>query len=327
MALATKTVVSAGSALVDLLAKVDADWPARAGVRPGGMTQVDAAKIDSLLATVPGKPERVSGGSACNTICGLAKIGARARFLGCVGDDERGAFFSEALRAQGVDDRLVEISGGRTGCCLSAVTPDAQRTMFTALEVSGLLCADHLNGSFFDGADLLHLEGYLAFNAPVFRRAVAMAKERGAKVSLDLAAWQVVEACGDLFREVMNNVDILIANEDEAKAFTGKSPAEALEAMAPLAPVVAVKMGAEGALVARGERRISTRGVPVPAVDTTGAGDLWASGFLAGLLSGDTLQESADFASLVGAEIVQTVGAHLPESAWNRLLRRRGGAR
>ncbi len=323
MALASKKVVSVGSALVDLLAMADQDWPERRGFKPGGMVEVGAAKIDELLATTGAEPRQVPGGSACNTVVGLSALGAKCRFLGCVGDDERGGFFVSALRERGGDERLVRVPGGRTGTCLSVVTPDAQRSMFTALEVSGTLRPEHLSPDFFDGADLLHLEGYLAFNEPVFRRAVAMAKERGAQVSLDLAAWQVVDACGDLFRSEMKNVDILIANEDEARRFTGKEPAEALEAMAPLAPVVVVKLGAEGSLVARGDRRIVSKGIAVDAVDTTGAGDLWASGFLSGLLAGDTLQDAADFASLVGAEIVQVVGAHLPESTWARLRRRR----
>ena len=327
MALNEKTVVSAGSALVDLLVRVDAGWPERRGTRPGGMVNVDAAEIDAMLAEIPAAPEQVSGGSACNTIVGLSFLGAKCRFLGCVGDDARGEFFAASLRSRGVEGSLVRVEGARTGTCLSVITPDAQRSMFTALEVSGRLAPEHLSDAFFDSADLLHLEGYLAFNAPAFRRVVAMAAERGARISLDLSAWQCVEACGDLFAEAMKNVDILIANEDEAKAFTGKSAGEALEVMARMAPLAVVKLGAEGARVARGDRRVVSRGIPVEAVDTTGAGDLWASGFLAGVLSGETLQSAADFANLVGSEIVRVVGAHLPRETWERLVRHRNSAR
>jgi sugar/nucleoside kinase (ribokinase family) len=315
-------VVGVGAALVDLLLEESDDFVQSLGSAKGGMTLVEKPQIDLALKKTQNSVKVVPGGSACNTLVGIGKLGGRARMIGRLGQDDLGATFTQGLRHAGVDARLK--SGiADTGRVLSVVTHDAQRTMFTFLGEAAALQPEDIRGEDLADAALVHLEGYLLFNRPVVERILALAQESKVPVCLDLAAFQVVDAMRGFIDEMFakGQIDIVIANEDEARAYTGMGESESLEAFAQKAATAVVKRGAEGVLVARGKERVNAAANRVKALDTTGAGDLWASGFLFGLHHGMGLEGAARLGCQVGAEVVQVMGAVIPESGWERIHR------
>lgn len=315
-------VVGIGSALVDLLSHQDDDFVRTLGSDKGGMTLVDGEFIDRALTAMDSDPSMVPGGSACNTIVGLGRLGTPSRFIGKLGDDKYGREFEQGLRGNRVEPVFAR-SQTPTGRVLSLITPDAQRTMFTYLGASAELAPVDIRKSDLNDAAIVYLEGYLLFNADLTLRCVQAAKEVGAKVCLDLASYTVVRAAGDMLKELVHDyVDILLANEDEAREYTGlEDEGEMLAALASEVEIAALKVGARGSLIAA-EDDVTV--VP-PAgegevIDTTGAGDLWASGFVHGLLSGRTIADSGRIASLCGWEVCRVVGAQIPDEGWQRIL-------
>lgn len=314
-----KKVLGFGAALVDLLANVDDDWICEANVSKGGMNHVDEATLRKLLARTK-NPQVVPGGSACNTIVGVAKLGGKASFVSKVGNDEFGELFARHLEKCGVENRMTK-SSLATGTVLSAVTPDAERTMFTFLGASNDFYASEISPELFDDAGILYLEGYRAYSEECFVKAAQMAHRFGAKVALDFGSFGVVNDCRALFEKLFaaREIDILIANEDEAKTFTGGSEEAALERLSGICEVAVVKLGARGALIAADGKVFRVKSGTAKAIDTTGAGDLWASGFLYGMLSGYSMDRAGTLGSLVANEVVQVVGAQIPESGWERI--------
>lgn len=317
--MAKDTVVGVGAALVDLLIEESDAFIEKMGSPKGGMTLVPQGRIEEALAATSSDMRIVPGGSACNTLVGLGHLGARARMVGRIGQDRLATDFETGLKKAGVEGRLLP-SGTPTGRVLSVVTPDAQRTMFTYLGASSELKPADIRAEHFDGAALVLLEGYLLFNEPVVERILALARGAGARIALDLASFQVVEACRPLLdRIIPESIDILLANEDEAKAFCGYGGAEALDVFTALTDTAVVKLGAEGVAVGREDERFRIAARKVEAVDTTGAGDLWASGFLYGLLHDYSLSQAAKLGCEVGAEVVQVMGASIPLEGWRRI--------
>lgn len=317
----TDWVVGVGSALVDILTHEDDDFLARTGALKGGMTYVDKAVIDEILASSKNRPTYVSGGSACNTAVGVGRLGGRARFVGKCGSGALGRLFREALVKQNVEPRLVD-SDEPTGRCLSIITPDSQRSMFTYLGASAQTLPGDMKTPHFEGAAIAHVEGYLLHNPDLLEAALAAAKRAGALVSLDLASYNVVaEALETITRLVEDYVDILIANEDEAEAFTGEADeSKALAALGEKAPLAALKVGARGSfLMHDGQVTVVAPRLGAAPVDTTGAGDLWAAGFLFALVHGHPLQRCGQLASLCGYEVCQVVGANIPDEGWARV--------
>jgi len=321
-----KTAVAAiGSALMDFCLHESADFVAASGAQVGGMVMVDSAHIDGVLAKSAGSPSRVPGGSACNTIVGIGRLGAKARFIGKRGDDELGRVLEESISRAGVEPVLFT-SPSATGRVLSIITPDAQRSMLTCLGASSEMRPEEIKPSFFEDCAVVHIEGYLLFNPDLLMSALNAAKSAGARVSLDLASYTVVEASRETLNKIVDGglVDILIANEDEAAAFTGlKDEAAAAEELGRRAPIAVMKLGKRGSVIMRGNEKavIPPHGDGRPAVDTTGAGDLWASGFLYGLVNNYSLEKCGALASACGYEVCQVVGAHIPDDGWDRILK------
>lgn len=312
-------VVGVGAALVDLLVEEQDAFVARMGAEKGGMTLVELPTIESALKTTQASVKAVPGGSACNTMVGIGNLGGRARMIGRLGKDDLGRAFLEGLKKAGVDHRIRETDAS-TGRVLSVVTPDAQRSMFTYLGASSQLHPDDIHPEHFQDAGIVLLEGYLLFNRPVVERIIELTARTQAKLALDLASFQVVAATREFLDKLIHeSVDIILANEDEAKAFTGMSPAESLEILAGKVETAVVKVGKEGVLVGNGRDRHQVSGHVVKAVDTTGAGDLWASGFLYGLTHGLSLENSARLGCKVGSEVVQVLGAVIPDAGWDRI--------
>ncbi|MBD3346224.1 MAG: adenosine kinase [Chitinivibrionales bacterium] len=316
-----KCISGIGSALVDILLQESDDFVEKSGAPKGGMTLVDREVIDDLLSKSGNSPEIVPGGSACNTIMGAGRLGGPACFVGKRGNDDLGRLFEKQLKTCNVDPILFQ-SDSSTGRVLSVITPDAQRTMFTFLGASSEATPEEILEDQYSEAAVVHIEGYLLFNEPLITTALSAAKNAGALVSLDLASFTVVEASKNILESLISNyVDILIANEDEARAFTGiDDESGALEAMAQKADVAVLKVGKRGSYIASGERvtKIGING-DGSAVDTTGAGDLWASGFLYGLVNGYPVEKCGELGAACGYEVCQVIGASIPDAGWDRI--------
>ena len=319
---ASTLVVGIGSALVDILVRETDEFLAQTGGQKGGMTLVSGADfIDGALAKTTHKASIVPGGSACNTILGIGRLGGNARFIGKRGNDELGALLETALVKNNVEPRLL-VSPSPTGRVLSVITPDAQRTMFTFLGASSETKPEEMRAELFAGAALVHIEGYLLFNEALILAALKAAKAAGALVSLDLASFTVVEASKAILEDlVADYVDIIIANEDEARAFTGHSDEhKALEVLSKKAGTAVVKVGKRGShIVHKGEKASIGIMGDGSAVDTTGAGDLWASGFLYGLVNGLSVEKAGRLGAACGYEVCQVVGAQIPDEGWERI--------
>jgi sugar/nucleoside kinase (ribokinase family) len=314
-------VVGVGSALVDILIHESDGFLKNTGAVKGGMTLVDEEFIETILRRTANPPVIVPGGSACNTIVGMGKLGGRARFVGKCGSGEWGRLFRRDLIRQNVEPTLFN-SLSPTGRVLSIITPDAQRSMFTFLGASAETQPEEISSGCFDHAAVVHIEGYLLFNPELILAAVKHAKACGAIVSLDLASFTVVEQARELLEHIVANfVDIVIANEDEAGAFTGRhSDMEALEVLATQTQIAVVKLGRRGSLIAHRNTvlEIEARG-DGRALDTTGAGDLWAAGFLYGLVRDYPLKLCGDLGSVCGYEVCQVIGACIPDDGWKRI--------
>jgi sugar/nucleoside kinase (ribokinase family) len=314
-------VVGVGSALVDILIRDSEEFLERTGAVKGGMVYVDRDRIEQTLAGSSTVPTIVPGGSACNTAVGVSQLGGKARFIGRCGRGAMGNFFENALKSRGVDPRLAR-SRTPTGRVLSIITPDAERSMFTFLGAASECRPEDIPADAFADAAVVHIEGYLLFNPELILAALTAARSAGALVSLDLASFNVVEQSRDFLAElVREHVDILIANEEEARAYTGHAePMQALKGLSRYVRIAALKIGPRGSLIV-GNGRLAV--VPPMgdgrAVDTTGAGDLWASGFLFGLVQGFSLEKAGRIGSACGYEVCQVLGASIPEEGWQRV--------
>jgi len=321
-------IAAIGSALVDLCLTESEEFVKASGAQLGGMVMAEYEHIASVLVRSRNKPTVVHGGSASNTAAGVAELGASARFVGKRGDDELGYKFEDDIRFAGVDPVML-LSPTATGRVLSIITPDAQRSMLTYLGASAEIKPEDIKPDYFRDCAIVHVEGYLLFNPKVMMASLMAAKAVGAMVSLDLASYTVVEASKGIIEEIIDAglVDILIANEDEAAAFTGHKNDEvkAAVALGLRAPLAVMKLGKRGSVIMHGDNmvRVPAYGDGRPAVDTTGAGDLWAAGFLYGLVKGYDLERCGRLASICGYEVCQVVGAHIPPDGWKRIIAER----
>ena len=314
-------IAGIGSALVDILCHEEDDFLERTGAAKGGMTLVEKDHIEQTLKMSSGAAAVVPGGSACNTIVGIGKLGGSARFVGKCGNGNMGKLFEDDLRKQNVEPVLFR-SDLPTGRVLSIVTPDAQRSMFTYLGASAETRPEEVSVQCFDGAAIVHVEGYLLFNPELIQSSLNAAKKAGAKISLDLASYTVVEGSRELLDQLVESyVDILIANEDEACAFTGHSDEHlALEALSKKADIAVLKVGPRGSYISHNGSAIAVNPMgDGNAMDTTGAGDLWAAGFLYGLVKGYSLEKCGRLGSACGYEVCQVVGANIPDEGWDRI--------
>jgi fructokinase len=307
-------VVTVGHAIVDVLAPSADELVAGFGLEKGTMTLVDDAQAEKIYASL-GPTTEVSGGSAANTAACLASLGASAAFMGKVRDDTLGHVFIHDIRSAGVDYQSnPSAEGPSTGCCLIMVTPDAEKTMCTNLGIGALLAPEEIDAAVITAARVLYLEGYLYGDRPTnpaVERAIAVAQEGGTQVALSLSDPFWVEVHRDQLDSLLDQVDLLFANEQEACGMVGAPDLDsAVAALARRCSTVAVTRGEHGSLVAAGGQVISVPAERVPqVVDTTGAGDSYAAGFLFGFIRGLGAERSARLGGLAAAEIVGHLGA------------------
>jgi sugar/nucleoside kinase (ribokinase family) len=316
-----RLIVGIGSALVDILTHEDEDFLAKTGAAKGGMILVAKEDIERILAISSGTPKVVPGGSACNTVVGIGKLGGKARFVGKCGKGDMGKLIENGLRRHHVDPALLR-SESPTGRVLSIITPDAQRSMFTYLGASAETRPEEISVKCFENAAIVHVEGYLLYNPDLIQAALRAAKEAGAKISLDLASFTVVEKSKELLAQLVRNyVDILIANEDEAEAFCGcRDERLALEALSRSVEIAVLKVGARGSYISHAGSIMAVNPIgDGNALDTTGAGDLWAAGFFFGLVEGYPLEKCGQLGSACGYEVCQVIGANIPDDGWQRI--------
>lgn len=319
-----KKIIGLGNALVDVLVRVEGDHVlAELGLPKGSMQLIGKERYLSLGARfAEADITRATGGSACNTILALAQAGACTGLVGKTSDDVAGRFFRDHFRAQGVDLRLLPDTLP-TGVCTALITPDGQRTMATYLGAAANLQPDELRPEMFDGYGYLYIEGYLVQNHALMLRAVELAHAAGLAVCIDLASYNIVEAEYEFFGRLLAETDIVFANEEEARAFTGLEPEAALETLSGLCPTAVVKVGARGALVAAGTERVAVGAEPVDCVtDTTGAGDYYAAGFLFEHARGASLERAARTGALFASHVIQEVGTTLPPARWEAIRAR-----
>ena len=318
-------VVGIGNAIVDVLAHAEEEFLIRHSLNKGTMTLIDAARATSLYAAM-GSSVEVSGGSAGNTIAGIASLGGKAGYIGKVGADELGRIFRHDIRTNGVSfETPVASSTTPTARCLIFVTPDAQRTMNTYLGACIELTPEDIDPAVIAGARVTYMEGYL-WDPPAakqaFLKAARIAHERGRKVSLSLSDPFCVDRHRGEFRElVREHVDILFANEAEiCSLWQTESFDAALQATRGLCEVAALTRSAKGSLILAGEETHVVDAARVDrVVDTTGAGDLYAAGFLYGYCRGLSPYDSGRIASLAAAEVISHFGAR-PERPLAQLL-------
>ena len=308
-------VVGIGNAMVDVLSHADEDLVARQGLAKGTMRLVDEVQARALYDAM-GPGVEMSGGSAANTVVGVASFGGRAHYVGKVRDDQLGDVFGHDLRATGVGyDTPRATSGPPTGRCLILVTPDAQRTMSTFLGASVRLGPADVDRGLVARGKILYLEGYL-FDPPdaqeAFRAAAAIAHAAGRKVALTLSDPFCVERHRAAFLDlVQHHVDILFANEAEICAlYQVRDFDAAVSHVRGHCELAALTRSAKGSVLVQGDRLHVVQAHPVDAVvDTTGAGDLYASGVLYGLAQGLDLPTCGRLGSLAAAEVIAHVGA------------------
>lgn len=314
-------VVGLGSALVDILIHENDEFIKKTGAVKGGMILVDKEKIELTVALSSSKASIIPGGSACNTTIGVGKLGGEARFVGKCGHGEMGKLIENDLRKQNVVPELFR-SELPTGRVLSIISPDAQRSMLTYLGASAETRPEDISEKLFKDAAIVHIEGYLLFNPDLMRAALTAVKAAGAKIALDLASFTVVEQSKELLQQLVEAyVDVLIANEDEACVFTGYSDeVRAIEALAGKAEIAVLKVGPRGSFISHAGTTIAIKPIgDGSALDTTGAGDMWAAGFLFGLVKGYPLEKCGRLGSACGYEVCQVVGAKIPDEGWERI--------
>ena len=314
-------VIAVGNAIVDLQVRVDDRFLATFGANKGEMRLVDDERQARILATLEGHELHASsGGSAANTVVGIVELGGSAGHCGKVSYDSHGEFYVRDLKRLGIPllgAPAPKGQTGRTGTCVILVTPDAQRTMFTNLGVSASLSPADIAPESFDGARWLYVEGYL-FPGETTRhaalKAIEIAKSKGMKVALTASDPFVIAQCGDqLWDLIRGPVDLLFCNELEARALTGQDdPIECARTIHAAASSVALTLGSKGSLLMHAHSTWPIEGVPVDAVDTTGAGDMYAAGILYGLTRGLDWPTSGHLASHAAARVVQHLGARLP---------------
>ena len=317
-----KKILGLGNALIDLIFKIENDeWLTRFGLPKGSMTLVDEEKARIILnLTQKLDKEIAAGGSASNTINGLARLGVKCGYIGKIGKDEYGEHFSREMSSNHIDPILL-FGENQTGTAIALLSPDAERTFATYLGAAIELNADDLTDELFKGYNYFHIEGYLVQNHELIQKAVQLAKKNGLIVSIDMASFNVVEANIDFLTDIIENyIDIVFANEEEAKAFTGKNPKEALNLIATKCEIAVVKIGKDGSLIKRKNEIIHVEGIKAIPRDTTGAGDLYASGFLYGLTKGYDLELSGKIGSLLGGKVIEVYGARLSEEKWMDIM-------
>jgi sugar/nucleoside kinase (ribokinase family) len=319
-------LIGIGSPIMDLLAPVPDAFLQHVRGEKGGMVLVDADELQQIVARLEKPPATSTGGSAANATLNATRLGLRTTFLGKLGNDDTARLYRSRFEALGVDGSRFKRGEVPNARCLALVTPDAQRTMRTCLGAAMTLSPDEIKPEDFAGCRHAHIEGYLVFNQALADAVLAAARAAGCTVSLDLSSFEVVGAARSwLFSQFHQGLDVVFANEDEIRALFEDQTTDYANLARRLAGhgvVAAVKVGKDGAWIAEGDELHRIDPVTVSnVIDTNGAGDAWAAGFLSGYVRGRPLPECGAIASAMGAETVRHMGPIIPDEAWSEFTR------
>ncbi len=311
-------ICGVGNAIMDIQVQCDDAFLREQGIDKGVMTLVDGDRQQELLAALSGQqPYYCSGGSAANTVVGIAEMGGRCAYACLTGDDTHGRMYLDEMRRIGIAINTPPVAGGVTGSCVVLITPDAQRTMLTHLGVSAELTQNHLDSTEIARATYLYVEGYL-FAGEATKgaalAAIATARAHGVKVALTLSDPFLIDIARTDFMSLLQDgaIDLLFCNEIEAKALTEeRDPQQGARWLHRHVPSVAVTLGACGSLILDHGTLYDIPGVSADAVDTTGAGDMYAAGVLYGITHGYDWQRAGELGSRAAARIVARLGARL----------------
>ena len=309
-------VYGVGNALVDIQTQVADELLTELQIEKGVMTLVDETQQTGVLGKLTGSSlHRCAGGSAANSLVALAELGGSAAYVGKVGGDEIGSFFLADMRELGINIDVQPANGG-TGTCVVLITDDAQRTMLTHLGVSATLTEDDIDKQLVEAAKYVYVEGYLLTNETTKAaayRAMDLAKQVGTKVALTASDPFLVNMIRDeIWDLVRGPVDLFFCNEEEAKSLTGETdPGQCAAKIHEHAESVALTLGNQGSLIVNGGESFRIQGVEADAIDTTGAGDMYAGALLYGITNGMGWQQAGHLASHAAGRIVSQLGARL----------------
>ena len=314
-------ILGLGNALVDVLSKLDSDETlVKIGIQKGAMDMISREQM-YVIRKYQANTEttQAPGGANCNTMRAIALLGGQSGFIGKVGDDNLGQFYEEALLKAGVASYLIKTEGP-SGACTVFISPDGERTMGTFLGPAPTISPDEITEDVLRNYDCIHIEGYLIVNEELVRETMKKAKRLGLKVALDLANYNIVNAYKGLLEEVIPQyVDILFANASEAEAFTGLPAQEAVKALEKQVHMALVTLGKDGSLIGSEGKFYHVDAEGGKPVDTTGAGDNFAAGFLYGQSVGASLVQSAQIGSMLSGYVIDVVGPQVPADKWEQI--------
>lgn len=317
-----KGIIGIGNAITDILALLpEENILNELGFPKGSMQLVNFETIQNIELKVKNHIHSIkSGGSVGNTIYGLASFQYPAAYIGKIGNDSIGSLYKNDLEQQGVKCFFSD-SSLNSGLAIAMITPDFERTFATFLGAASELEPSDIQENWLNNYKILHIEGYLVFNPQLLLHIAAMAKRKKMKISFDLASYNIVETNLPFLKDfLLNNVDIVFANEEEAKAFCGKLPEEAVNELNKYCEISIVKIGKNGSLIKSKNGVIHVPSYTSNVIDTTGAGDWYAAGFLYGYSNDFDIKKCGNIASYLAARVIEYVGAKIPQENLPKII-------
>lgn len=320
-------IVGIGSPLLDITLEVDEETLDKMDFKKGSMNLISKDQSLDIENEIRGLEKKISpGGSSANTISGVNALGTKAGFVGVVGDDEYGKEYQKQTEKEGVVSHLKNHEESLTGHAFTFITPDGERTFATHLGAASKICKEHISKELIQESQVLHIEAYQLEDPLIcgaIFHAIAIAKDSGTKISLDLSDASLIERNKAMFKDVVvEHVDILFANEDEAKAFTGKNETEALDEFANLCEFAVVKIGERGSLIKHKNKVFQIKPKKVEVENTNGAGDMYAAGILHGIVSGLSPDVAGELASHASSVVVSSTNARANKKHIDSILKR-----
>ncbi|MBR1595353.1 MAG: adenosine kinase [Phocaeicola sp.] len=315
-------IIGMGNALVDVLVSLTDDKMLEELRLPKGSMQLINEDRYLYIKSVFDQLEtkRSTGGSSGNMVKALAMLGEKPGFIGKIGPDEMGDFYRSEGEQVGIEMKLL-MSEVRSGVASTFISRDGERTFATHLGAAYRMEASDLTPEMFKGYTYLYVEGYLVQNHDLIMRAMQLAKDAGLQVCLDLASYNIVAEDLDFFKLLVNRyVDIVFANEEEAKAFAESNIGQALDIISSLCSIAVIKLGSKGSVIKKGTEvvRLNTKKIDC-VMDTTGAGDFYAAGFMFGLMNGYSLEKCGQIGTILATEVIQVIGTSLSDEKWNEI--------
>ena len=314
-------IIGIGNALLDVLLRLESDSTlSEMGVKKGAMDLINESMMKEIQKTQAGLQRTdAPGGSVCNTMRAMARLGSDVGYIGKIGDDYEGEFYEEETKRSGVTPFFIHTKG-ISGCSTVLISPDGERTMATFLGPAATLSDEEISDEVLKQYDCIYIEGYLIVNEHLFLPLLKRAKRLGLKVALDLSNFNIVNGFKVLLKEVIPEyVDILFSNESEAEAYTGLPASEAINVISEEVEISVVTIGKDGVLVKSSDLSVHEKASGSAVIDTTGAGDNFAAGFLFGYSRGATLQQSAKIGSILAGSVIETIGAQISEEYWDKI--------